>query len=238
MIGDEKRHLNRDDDKTPALGLGVDAYGGPVVDPSKNVFSFVNQAVIRLNDIADVREKYTEKINLLDEKLRDEVQKSIKENITLRSEYQEKLAVAESKRSDANRAFDLANVAIASERAAAQATVLASQLQTAAETLRTTTAASDARNTTLIQNLESKFNDRMMALEKNANLGAGRQAMADPLINELATKVAHLSNMLAGGSGEKVGSKMVWAYVVAGIGLLVGTMGPLIALIQFIATKK
>ena len=101
-----------------APGPGVDAQGRSVIDPTANVIAILQAAVQRQDD------------------LREYEAGCIREVITLRADYDEKLRVSESARIDAIRAVDQGNVTRASEVAAAQATALASQLQVSAEALR------------------------------------------------------------------------------------------------------
>lgn len=99
-------------------GPGIDAHGRPVEDPTANVIAILYAAVQRQDD------------------LRNSESEHLKEMMTLRADYDDKLRRAESERIDAIRAVDQGNVTRASEVAAAQATALATQLQVSAEALR------------------------------------------------------------------------------------------------------
>ena len=78
-----------------STGLGVDASGGPVIDPTENVLAVIESAVKRQDDL---REAEMRRVNQIE---------------ALRAEYQEKLALAEAKRIDAIRAVDVAAVDVA-----------------------------------------------------------------------------------------------------------------------------
>lgn len=101
----------------------------PFSDPTYNVNQLVNSEVRHLHEVMALNKEilnlhvgYADKLRLSDEKL----------------------SLAESKRLDSIRAVDIGNVAVASEKAAQQAVVLADQLTKNAEQLRTlvlTTAA-------------------------------------------------------------------------------------------------
>ena len=104
--------------KHNGAGPAVDAQGRSVADPSANVNALTEAAVKRLDD------------------LREKDSGHLKELMELRARYDDKLRVSESARIDAIRAVDQGNVTRASEVAAAQATTLATQLQTSAEALR------------------------------------------------------------------------------------------------------
>jgi hypothetical protein len=144
----------------------------------------------------------------------------LKEIGNLRAEYQEKLTLAESKRIDAIRAVDVGAVAIASERASQQASVLATQVSQSAETLRTlvqTTATSFAAQQSQLQNA---LVERIQAVEKSSYVGVGKQQIADPLMSELLLEVKQLRTTSSLGTGKGVGISSVWIGIVGGASLL------------------
>jgi hypothetical protein len=117
----------------PAPGPGVDAQGRAVIDPTENVKALTEAAVARLDDIADLRAKYTEKIEDLRAAHSTELRVA-----------DEKLRLAESARIDAIRAVDVGAVQRAAEVASAQAEALRLQVQAAATAAQTSlTAALD-----------------------------------------------------------------------------------------------
>ena len=111
-------------------GPGVDAQGRSVVDPTANVIAILQAAVQRQDD------------------LREYEADCIREVITLRAEYDEKLRVSESARIDAIRAVDVGAVNRAAEVSAAQATTLATQVVASAEALRVQVEASRVQTAT------------------------------------------------------------------------------------------
>lgn len=111
------------DQKPDRPGLGVDAQGSPVIDPTKNVLDLVSAAIQRQDD------------------LRESDRRHFRELAGLRADYDEKLRRAETARIDAIRAVDVGAVNRAAEVSAQQATTLAAQVATSAETLRTQVAA-------------------------------------------------------------------------------------------------
>lgn len=139
---------------------GFDKTGNPI-DPTKNVLQLVEAAVKRADDLAAAEAR------------------RVNEIMDLRAEYTEKLSLAESKRIDAIRAVDVNAVAIASERAAAQAAVLQNQVNASAEALRSLVATTAAAIAQQLSQLTSQFNDRIAALEKSQyeirGTGAGRK---------------------------------------------------------------
>ncbi len=118
-------------------GPGVDWYGAPVVDPTKNVLDLVAAAIARQDDLRDLEARH------------------LRELADLRAHYDLRLRDAETARIDAIRAVDVSAVHRASEVSAAQAQALATQVAASAETLRTqVSAAAAAASTALAGALE------------------------------------------------------------------------------------
>ena len=107
-------------------GLGVDAGGGPVVDPTENVRELVEAAIKRQDD------------------LRERDQRHAKELAALTRDYEAELRKAETNRIDAIRLVDTGNVARTAETNAAAASALAAQLVATAEQNRTQVASAAA----------------------------------------------------------------------------------------------
>jgi predicted PP-loop superfamily ATPase len=138
----------------------------PVVDPTENVKLTVAAATLRQDDLreAEVRRQ---------DDLREAERVRVDQQMTLRADYDAKLAVAEAKRIDAIRAVDVAAVAVANERATAQAAVLAAQVSQSAETLRTLVAATAQTVAQQLQTVSTGIGDRLSALEKSSYEGKG-----------------------------------------------------------------
>src|ERR1035437_5398164 len=115
------------------------------VDPTANVLALGEAAVQRINDLQDAATLRIESLRELDNKRIDDLRiaeaRRLDEQAALRELYHDKLSLAESKRIDAIRAVDVNNVSVASERAAAQATVLANQVTISADALRALVAS-------------------------------------------------------------------------------------------------
>jgi hypothetical protein len=99
-------------------GPGVDRFGLPVIDPTKNVDALVEAAIRRQDDLRVAESSH------------------VRELLTLRASYEEKLRAQEAARIDAIRKVDVDAVARAAEVSAAQAQTLANQQQASAEALR------------------------------------------------------------------------------------------------------
>jgi hypothetical protein len=199
------------------------------VDPTANVLALVEAAVQRINDLQDAATLRIESLRELDNKRIDELRiaeaRRLDEQATLRENYHDKLSLAESKRIDAIRAVDVAAVAVASERATAQATVLASQVSTSAEALRTlvatTASTTNAQQTTAWQ----QFTDRLTALERAQYEGKGKSAIADPQIQELVTEMKSLRESRSTITGKDEGAVTSKANLRANIATAIAVAG-------------
>lgn len=110
-----------DDGAPPGVaspGPGVDRYGAPVFDPSKNVDALVEAAIRRQDD------------------LRNSESAHLRELMSIRAQYEAELRTQESARIDAIRAVDVGAVTRAAEVSATQAATLATQQQASADALR------------------------------------------------------------------------------------------------------
>lgn len=196
-------------------------------DPTLNVKEAMAFAISRIDDLRDAESRRSSEALRGVEKLDSERAAHLKELTSLRAEYTEKLALAEARRIDANRAGDLAGVAVASEKAAAQASVLANQLAASTETNRTLVASTAQAFATSLQQLVAPISDRVMKLEQSSYEGKGRQAFSDPRSEEIAAQVERLNNLYSTGVGKKSGVTSVGSVV----GWVVGIVASLIALL-------
>jgi len=117
-------------DRNDLPGPGVDAAGRPVIDPTENVKSLTEAAVRRLDDLANMRTHYSDRL---------EAQRAIFES-RLR-EADRELRKAESDRIDAIRAVDVGAVQRAAEVSAAQAEALRNTVAAAAAAAATALGA-------------------------------------------------------------------------------------------------
>jgi hypothetical protein len=204
------------------------------VDPTANVLALVEAAVKRINDLQDAATLRIESLRELDNKRIDELRISenrrLDEQAALREAYQEKLSLAESKRIDAIRAVDVNAVAVASERAAAQAQVLANQVSTSADALRTL-VASTATTMAAQQSVSSQqFTERLTSLERSQYEGKGKSAFADPQLSDLVAEMKSLRESRSVTTGKGQGISAVWLVVTGAVGLIATllSMGALI----------
>lgn len=213
----------------PRTGMPVDKSGGPTVDPTQNVLDLVLAAVKRIDDL---REAETRRVN----DLRLAESRRVDEQAELRTNYGEKLREAEAKRIDAIRVVDVNAVAVASERAAAQATVLATQVSQSAEALRALVASTAATFAQQSQNTAQQLTDRIALLEKVQYETTGRSGVSNPLeatrfdaitntLEALSKEIGSLRESRSEGGGKSAGIQASWGILLGVVGLLGGLIG-------------
>ena len=144
------------------------------IDPTANVLALVDAAVTRINDLQSAEFRRIDQV------------------MKLSAEFNEKLSVAEAKRIDAIRAVDVTAVSVASERASAQAAVLATNLAATSEALRALIAATAQAGAAQLQQLQVQMTDRISLLEKAQYEGKGRGSLSAPLLMVLSTMAGGL----------------------------------------------
>jgi hypothetical protein len=180
-------------------GVPVDTYGGPTVDPTKNVLDLVGAAVTRLDDLRIADSRRVDELRALE---RDHAQ----DIRVLIANYEEKLRVAEANRIDAIRAVDVGAVATAAERQNQAAVVLANQVALTADTLRTLVTTQATTTAQQLQQVISPISENISKLQQAQYEGAGRAVVMDPQTAQLAVKMEALATAMAEGVGAQRGS--------------------------------
>lgn len=190
-------------------GIGVDAKGGPVVDPTANVIALNEASIKRVDDMNVLLERLTdEKIRRMEEgiKVRAEITEMrsiyVKELMALRAEQQKELREQESKRLDAVRSVDQLAVKTESDRSTVAITALAAVHATTAETLRSAVNTSATNLATQLVSTVSAITERIASLEKASFTASGKQQVADPQIDRLAQMVERLVSHQAALDGK------------------------------------
>lgn len=194
-------------------------------DPSENVRAALHAEVSRLNDIVDLGFRH------LETKLEGEIRR-VDEKIKLQQDANALLNIAESKRLDSIRNVDINAVAVASERATQQASVLSNQATSSAETLRTLVATTAATVATQLNQISTNLSDRITSLEKSSYEGIGKGRIADPQMEALLNEVKHLRDASTTHQGRSSGMSSSWVILVGAVGLI-STI-----LTMFLALKK
>jgi hypothetical protein len=204
------------------------------VDPTANVLSLVEAAVKRLDDIANIREKYDDKVEDIRAKLRIAEIIRIEETTKISLDYMEKLSEAEAKRIDSIRLVDVSNIAIANERAVQQAQVLAHELSESRETLRTLIISSSSTAAAQLETAVKALTSRILVLEQSAYTGAGRQQLTEPMLNELAIETRNLKESRDEGSGVAKKSIVMGTLILGGIMALIALAGLVVTVVHVI----
>ena len=186
------------------------------MDPSENVRQALSAEVKRIDDLIVLRTE------TFDCKLDAEI-KRIDEKIKIQSEASDRLNIAESKRLDSIRLVDISAVSVASERGAQQASILASQVEASAETLRTLVASTAATVAQQSAQQAAQLSDRILALEKSNYEVVGRGRILDPQMDDLLLEVKNLRGSQHTKQGNSDGMKNLWL-IILGIVSAVSTI--------------
>jgi len=226
-------------------GIGIDALGGPVIDPTENVRELFEAGSTRQDDLRlSERRLQEEKILRIETGMR-----WLQHEVKIRADHQRDLDTLEAKRLDAVRSVDQLAVKTEADRSAAAITALANAAATTAETLRSAVNTSATNLATQLDRTVTAITERIAALEKSSYTGAGKQAVADPMMeqliqemrsltaqraadmgkaavvdprmSELMTTVRENTARLQSGTGKSEGMDSMWKLLVAGVGLLV-----------------
>lgn len=195
-------------------GIGVDANGRSVIDPTKNVDTLVASAVAAAADLRVADTRFNDAMRAADNKYWSDIRQAdlythrmlrdAEHQITaLHMEYGEQMRDKEAERLDAIR-----------EGATTQAAELARQLVASTEQARRLVETTATAYATQVESLNRTVSARLDALEQSKYIAAGRTGVTDPAIAELAKKVEQML-------GTKTqGMSAVWGYIVGGVGLM------------------
>lgn len=154
-------------------------------DPTANTRALIGDAVQRLDDLAKAE---TRRVN----ELMAAETRRVNEQADLRALYDSRLDVAETNRLNALRAGDENSRAIDREKAAAQASVLATAVTTTADTLRALVASKADDQAKQLDQRIGPILDKLTALEQAQFTGVGERRATDPLQTQLAEDVRAL----------------------------------------------
>ena len=147
-------------------------------DQTDNVLLFINSEVRRLDDLraAEVRR--------------------IDEKFVLIEHYNEKLSYKESGRLDAVRLVDVGNVAIAREKADAQAAVLATNVAQSAEAQRALIASTALTLATSQAQLADAFSKRLTVVEIAQSQTAAAKSVSSQVLMMIAAAIGGIGVFL------------------------------------------
>jgi hypothetical protein len=213
----------------PSSGIGVDEFGAPAVDPTQNVIALTEAANLRQDDLrrennarVDVEVRRLEQLSAL----RAEHSKTL---IHLHAVHSKELSALESNRLNAIRQVDVLAVNTAADRAAAAIQALAATTAANADNLRNALTATAATIATQTAGIVTAITERIAALEKSSYEGKGKQAVADPLMDELVREMKSLRESRATGAGKGEGVNAAWMGLLGAVTLI----ATLIAIFSF-----
>jgi hypothetical protein len=181
---------------TSNVGKGVDAFGGQVVDPTKNVLDLVNAESRFQNALRDAESKHARDVQALSDK------------------YQDAMRASESRRQD-----DLAALRLMYD--SKMSDVLTVQVKTTSDLISTqldkVTSALGTQITTSVNSLL----DRINQLERFRWEVGGKTSVQDPAMSQaltsMANAIATLQSGSAQGEGRHTGQGQIIAYIVAAV---------------------
>lgn len=208
------------------------------LDPTENVKALSEAANRRQDDLREASERFIE-AKIASSAEIDAIRAShakymasaesrrVDEQAALRADFADKLATAEAKRIDAIRAVDVNAVAVASQRASDQATVLATQVAQSAEALRALVATTAATVAASLQQMSNALSTRLTTLEQGSYQALGKQSYSDPAFAELLTEVKSLRETGKQSAGKNEGISASWAVFLGIATVLVMAAGAL-----------
>lgn len=217
-------------DARPQPGIGVDAAGGQVVDPTENVKALMEASIKALTDQSELRAQLAdEKILRMERELAQ-----VDRLIILRAEHAKETRGYDNDRWDKIRTIDMANASATAAQLLAAVNNYAAAQERMAQTLRDQVAATaDAAN----KNLSALINpivDRLAILERASYTVAGRSAVTDPAMTELVAEMRKLVIGRADDRGKAAGlslSAALFMGVLSVIATLIGIGGAIAAFI-------
>src|SRR6185503_13930108 len=182
-------------------GIGVDAHGNQVVDPTQNVKDLTEASIKRIDDMNELRAL------LADEQIKRMEREWIHLDrmASLREQHAREARESEAKRLDAIRATDVAAVSTTAAQSLAAIQALASTATATAETLRNQVATTATTIANQTDRIVSPIMERLAALEKIVNIGQGRSTVADPQMTDLMNEMRSLARGRATDSGKSEG---------------------------------
>jgi len=199
-----------------ATGLGVDATGAPVIDPTANVIALVQANKESADALNTMRDRYVDaEIRVVREtvkwieKLADVHQRH---DATVHQMEQDKLAAFRAN-DEMARLTEAARTQAAVDLVARAAETTANDIRAVLRDTASALAERDAAR-------DRENNNRMAALEKARYEDAGKQAVADPMLIEMREDQKKLIVALTNMGGKTEGAKSLWFIIAAVIAVL------------------
>lgn len=235
-------------------GIAVDATGGAVVDPTRNVLDLVRAESQRQDGLREALKELVanivsaqDKLNMLRAERDRELLKAAADRLDseakLRAEFAAAIRDAETNRVNAIRLVDTQAVQVANERATATASALAKTVQDTAAVLSTQVAQAAEATRALVattaaetnRNVQQRFDGvatqitglstRITTLEQSGAEGKGSARFQDPALAALSANVQKLIESRSVTTGAGEGRGEVIAWILAGLMALFAMVG-------------
>ena len=205
-------------------GIGIDATGGPTIDPTENVKALVAAEKQRSDDLRQAEKERIRDTQEWQVRYFDSMLTASKEISAMRAAHQSELRANDIERNSNIRQVDITNA----DSAAAATQIAIKALAEGVESTRATLAEAQSQ-------LAARVDERLGALERSASLGEGKQRVSDPAIDSrlaaLSDQVERLARLQAAGTGKSEGSVAMWGYVAAGVGFVIA-LGALYSMVK------
>lgn len=193
----------------PTNGHGVDASGGPVVDPTENVKALMEASIKAITRETELQQQ------LADEKIKRMERELINQEkiANLRAEHVKEMAVAETGRVNAVRQTDQQNVESRARQSEMAVTALDNTTKTLAENIQKQLATTADTLAKQFQTTVAGFTADIGELKKALYTGVGKEQVADPQQAKLTLAVEALTLAMAGGKGKSEGMDRTWQFI-------------------------
>lgn len=221
--------------KSLVQGLGIDAFGDQVIDPSKNVETTMGADRLRADDLRIAEQKLRDyQILSLKELVAIETNHA-KENFKMHDDHSKDLRVAEAARLNSRREVDQVNAANNASSLALAIQTLNVTTTTNADNLRNalnSTAATMAKTTTdLAQTIatqqsirDENINKRITSLEQSSYVGQGKDKVTDPIMEKLILKMDTVIDNLSEGKGTSKGRGEMYGWIFGGAVIFISVL--------------
>jgi len=194
------------------VGVGVDSFGGHVIDPTENVKALTKAEAQRQDDLRKAHEKYTNMRFLYIEKIAE-----------LRATHEKEMANKESARLDSIRQVDVLNASASAAQAQTAIQTLASSTTIDAENIKTTVAATAKSKDDQLAAHFQRIEERLTSVERAQYEGVGKQRITDPQMQAVIEKLDLVMNKQTSTVSAGEGSSATWKWIALAVGVL-GTL--------------
>lgn len=195
-------------------GLGVDRFGGPVIDPTENVKALNTAEAKRQDDLRLAQQRFV-----------DAQIAHVKELGQLRADHAKEVRNLETERLNSIRAVDVAGGEREAKRALDAVQALAATSATNTETLRNAVTSSATAIAKQTAETFAEVSARIAALERSSYEGKGKEAVADPMLAQLVLEVKSLAASGGMASGASKGMRDMYGWLFGGAMFVIAVVG-------------